>query len=85
MKEKEKDFKAVIAGIRSQLKNGDIAEIARRCRMVAKTWHEAAKKGSWDELTGGEMRIVIDSIAYLKERDDLKRYAEDAMSGAWSN
>jgi hypothetical protein len=73
---KAKDFKEVVARIQSQLKNGDIAEIAKRCDMTAKTWHVAKTRNSWDELKGGEMRIVIEAVAYLKERDELKQYAE---------
>jgi hypothetical protein len=75
-KTKEKDFREVVAGIRSRLKKGDMVEIAKRCNLTAKTWHTAKTRDSWNDLKGGETRIVTETIAYLKERDELKQYAQ---------
>jgi hypothetical protein len=73
---KKKNFDEVISSIQLHLKTGDLTEISKRCGLHTKTWHEAKKRSSWEELTGGETKIVLAAISFLKERDELIQYAE---------
>ncbi|MDR0573036.1 MAG: hypothetical protein LBG96_03220 [Tannerella sp.] len=76
---KKNEFKEVVAAIQAHIKNGDLPQVSKRCGVSTKTWHAAKKKATWDELTSGETKIVMASIAFLKERNELIEYASENL------
>jgi hypothetical protein len=71
------DFNELKARILKRMKYGDGIDIARRANVTYRVWRDAVAKNSWEELTGGETKVIMAAIAFFRERDELIEYAEN--------